>query len=725
MRGFPHAPALSAATPAAPPTVEAEPPPLPPLREETRLLPGPPDGDGAPTWTLFDPVRHRFFRIGRLEFEILARWRGGTAESVAARVREETLLEISPQEVESLALFLAQNRLLSPLHGGVRRLLRAAARQPESSWRRGWSSYLFLRIPLLHPDPLLKALHPLAAPLFTPAAGWLLALLTLLALHLTLRRWEEFTHTFNGFNGWESAPWLALGLAAVKIAHELGHALTAHHFGLRVPTMGVALMALWPVLYTDTSEAWRLTRRRERLFIGGAGVLAEWIAAVLATLLWHLLPDGPARAFCFFLAAAGWISTLVINLNPFARFDGYHLLADGLEFPNLQERAAALARHGLRRLLWGWDDPSPEPGLAPGRRRWLIAYAVGVGVYRLMLYAGLALLVYHVFFKALGVALFGVEIVGFVLLPLGREAGLWLRERERILAHPARLATVAILLAGLAGGMLLPWQDRLTLPAVLEAAGEQRLHAPAPARVVQVRVRPGEWVVAGVPLLTLEAPQLLFELQQAERRQAALEEELRRQASDPRALRDGKVALEELAKARAEAEGLRGRIARLTLVAPQAGRVRQLAEGLEPGRWVTPKETLIHLLGEKGVRITGYVAEEDANRLEESAGYFQREGGEGEPLPCQVERIETTAPRWLEEPLLASLHGGPLAVDAVADGRLRLRSAVYRVSFAADPDAPPPPFALRGTVFLQGRGVSLLGRLGERLAGLAIRESGF
>ena len=98
------------------------------------------------------------------------------------------------------------------------------------------------------------------------------------------------------------------GLLFSVVLHEMGHALTARHFGCRVPAMGVAFLVMVPVLYTDTNDAWKLQSRRARLLIGAAGMLAELTLAVWATLLWCFLPDGPLRAGVFLLASTTWIS---------------------------------------------------------------------------------------------------------------------------------------------------------------------------------------------------------------------------------------------------------------------------------------------------------------------------------------------------------------------------------------------------------------------------------
>ena len=188
----------------------------------------------------------------------------------------------------------------------------------------------------------------------------------------------------------------------MKVIHEMGHALTAKRYGCRVPSMGIALLVLWPVLYTDVTETWKLVSRRQRLAVGLAGVTAELVFAVFATLAWSFLPDGPVRGAAFILATTSWIATLLLNLSPFMRFDGYFVLSDWLEMPNLHARAFAIARWWLRERLFGLGEPPPEE-LPPGRRRFLIVFSFATWFYRVTVFLGIAVLVYHFAIKALGI----------------------------------------------------------------------------------------------------------------------------------------------------------------------------------------------------------------------------------------------------------------------------------------------------------------------------------
>ena len=185
-------------------------------------------------------------------------------------------------------------------------------------------------------------------------------------------------------------------MIAVKIAHELGHAIVAKHYGLRVSSMGVALLVLFPVLYTDNTDAWRLTDQRKKLQIVLAGLMVEFHIALLALFSWTVVEDGPLRSAAFFLATSSLVGSLLVNLSPFMRFDGYYALADfGMQ--NLQPRAFELARWQVRQWLFGL--PENPPAFSATKHYFLVFYSFATWIYRFFLFLGIALLVYFFAFK--------------------------------------------------------------------------------------------------------------------------------------------------------------------------------------------------------------------------------------------------------------------------------------------------------------------------------------
>ncbi len=240
-------------------------PPLPPLREDVDIHPAARLSDGSPSWVLQDRARNKFFRIGWVEFEILRRWRLRSADAIAEQINRDTSAKIDGEDVGAVSEFLAKSGLL---------LL--TGEQDKGAWRnalqvqkRHWTSwllhnYLFVRLHLLRPDALLRILMPVARFLMTRAAlNWTI-LFAVFGSIMVLRQWDAFISSAPEFVTAEGAVLYGAAIIFAKILRELGHGLVAAKHGLRVPSMGIALMVLWLVLYTDTSEAWKLTNRRAR-----------------------------------------------------------------------------------------------------------------------------------------------------------------------------------------------------------------------------------------------------------------------------------------------------------------------------------------------------------------------------------------------------------------------------------------------------------------------------
>ena len=403
----------------------AGPAPWPALREELQIHAAGANRDGSPAWHICDPVRNLFFRIGWLEFEILQRWRLADPQRIAREVADATTLAPAPDDVDDLQAFLARHQLL--------RAVRQKA--PMPAWRWLLNNYLFVRIPLVRPAHWLERLLPWVRWLFTRWFAGLSALAAFTGLVLAARQWDTVEANLRGALSWDGVLGFAGALIVSKLLHELGHALVSTRHGVRVGHMGFALLVMWPMAYTDTGESWKLARSRHRFAIASAGIASELVLAAWSTLLWAFLPDGDLRNALFFLATTAWVLTLLVNASPFMRFDGYYMLADAIDFPGLHERAGRQARRFLRRWLLGLDDPLPET-VSVGFRHFLIAFAFATWIYRLVLFVGIAVVVYHAFFKALGVFLFFVEIGVFVGRPVVAELRVWMQRRAEIPRRP-------------------------------------------------------------------------------------------------------------------------------------------------------------------------------------------------------------------------------------------------------------------------------------------------
>ncbi|WP_171016577.1 efflux RND transporter periplasmic adaptor subunit [Pseudomonas sp. D(2018)] len=696
---------------------------LPALRPDLQLSPAAPALDGAPQWTLADPLSGRYFKLGAAAVRLLRHWALGDPQRVLEAANTEPGLPLGKEEIEELLRFLGNHDLITGLDDAQRASYAVKATSVrQSPWKKVLHQYLFFRIPLWRPDAFLNRAWPVLERNGRWLLRWGLPLVFALGLFLVARDWQRFIATFPHLFSLGGALAFGVALTFAKLCHEFGHAFMAKRAGCRVQSMGLAFMVLLPMFYTDVSDAWRVNDRRSRLLIGAGGVLAELVLAVLALLAWSLLPDGPARTSAFMLASATWITTVIINLNPFMRFDGYFLLSDLWGVENLQARAFALCRWRLRETLFGYGEPMPEPW-QPAMARRLIVWGYGSWLWRAVLFFGIALAVYHLFFKVLGIFLMLVELVWFIGLPIWRELGEWWQRRDQ--AEPRKVVLIGFGLAVLLALLALPWRASVEVPALLEASRATTLHAPVAARLKALHVKDGQAVEEGELLLELESPDLDARQSIVRREIEILQLQLRRQAGRSETAADAGIIEQQLAEAVAEYRGLAAQRERLQLRAPQTGVVRDLLRDLIPGRWLNPGEPLARVV-EPGLRLRGYLAEEELWRVEPGAeGRFIADDPARPALPVRLDEVDATGVAYLELEALSSDHHGPIAVRRDAQQRAEPVQAQYGVRLSLLDDAIHPAQPLRGVVVLDGEGQSLLGAAWRKLAALGVRESGF
>ncbi len=696
---------------------------LPTLRPDLQLSPAQPALDGAPQWTLADPLRGRYFKLGAAAVRLLRHWALGDPNRVLAAANAEPGLPLGEAELEDMLRFLGSHDLIAALDDKQRASygMKASA-QRQSLWKRVLHQYLFFRIPLWRPDPFLNRAWPVLERNGRWLLRWGLPLVFALGLFLAARDWQRFLATFPHLFSLGGAVAFGIALTFAKLCHEFGHAFMAKRAGCRVQSMGLAFMVLLPMFYTDVSDAWRVPDRRSRLLIGAGGVLAELLLAVLALLAWSLLPDGPLRTSAFMLASATWITTLAINLNPFMRFDGYFLISDLWGVDNLQARAFALCRWRMRETLFGYGEPAPEPW-SPAMRRRLLIWGYGSWIWRAILFLGIALAVYHLFFKVLGILLMLVELLWFIGLPVWRELGEWWQRRDQTDPRKALFTGFAVGIVVLA--LAVPWRSSVEIPVLLEASRTSALHAPVAARLKAVHVRDGQSVAAGELLLELDSPDLDSRQIIVRREIEILQLQLRRQSARSETVSDAGILEQRLAEAVAEYRGLAAQRERLQLRAPRAGVVRDLQRDLTPDRWLYPAEPLARIV-EPGLRLRGYLAEENLWRVEAgNEGRFIADDPVRPAVQVRLDEVNATGVGYLELEALSSDQGGPIAVRRDAQHRAEPVQGQYGVRLSLHDESTVLSQPVRGVVKLEATSQSVLGNVWRRLAALGVRESGF
>ncbi len=701
-------------------------PALPPLRRELIIRQDESTAEGEPTWTIHDPVSGKYLSITWATKEILERWPLARAEMIAECVRQETPLIVDEEDVKGVAQQLFGAGLLD-LRGADNSasLADQAVKRRPGFWMWLLHNYLFIRIPVFNPDRLLAWLAPRLNWLYTRTFFLLSAVAAIVGLFLVARQWEHFKTTFVDHLTAEGALVFGAVLFVTKVFHEFGHGLTAKRNGAKVPSMGIALVVMFPMLYTDVNDAWRFGSSRRRLQVSIAGVTTELLLACWATLAWGLLPDSGLRSVCFIVGTATWVTTLLLNMSPFMRFDGYFVLSDWSGIPNLHEEAGVLGKWKLRKLLFGFDDPMPEV-TAPSKAPWLIVFAWFTWVYRFSVFLGIAALVYHFSVKILGVIMFIVEIGYFILLPIFMELREWSKRSESIRAS-ARAVWLGI---GVLTALILcclPWPGLVHASAVLRTAEDCYLYSPEASQLQTVLVTDGTKVQAGQPLATLASTKLAQRLEETDAR-------IRRLAADVASARVAEelserlpVLLSELETVQSQRETLRDAAAKLRPLAPSAGVVRWLDPELANGAWVAKDEPLFVVRRPAPWEVVAYVDDEMVHRVFVGAtGKFFVPDHSARALSLRVTRIDRDVAQVLSLPILAESAGGSVAAHADNRGNAIPSRSVYRVTLVAD--EPLPDFSdhdWRGKLVIRGAGEAPIVRLYRSALSLLWREAGF
>ena len=699
---------------------------LPRLREELDLIPGPKLPDGQPSWTLHDPVRNQFFRIDWPTLEMLTRWHLDDPARIADDVNAQTTLSLTAADVQAVLQFLVQHQLVQATQPDApRKMAEQLARMQGSAFKWLLHHYLFFRVPLVKPDAWLVRWLPVARLLATRTFVLATVAALLVGLSQVLRRWDVFSASLVDTFNLEGLLAYGVALIGVKVLHELGHAFTARHFGCRVPAMGVAFLVMWPVAYTDTNETWRLTNRLDRLRVASAGIVTELVIAAWATLAWALLPAGGLQSAAFVLATTSWVATLAINASPFMRFDGYFILMDALDMPNLHGRSFALARWKLRECLFGLGDEPPEH-FKPSTARALIGFAWATWLYRLVLFIGIALLVYHFFFKLLGVLLFVVEILWFILWPIRSELRVW-RERWPDIRRHARSRTSMAAMLVLCALLLLPWPGRITASAVLRPQEAWPVYAPAGARVEVLPLSHGAQALEGQQLLVLHVPELVSREQSLVVRMAQQRWQSAASGFDEDMRKRWKVTEQTLVTTEAEWQGLQAERKQFQPLAPYTGRFYWTDPDLTVGQWVGKKEPLGTLVREGTAwRVETWLDEEEVARLQVGqAAVFWPDSVTGRMLRLKVAAIDRDAARLLPRRELASVLGGHI-VTREKNGQWVPERAVYRVALdVQDMPADMQAMSWRGNLTIHADWSSPAARYLRQALSVLVRETGF
>ena len=466
---------------------------------------------------------------------------------------------------------------------------------------------LSFRLPLFDPDRLLDLTIPLVRPLFTPIGFILWLALLLTGATLLILHWSELTqNAADRLLASENVLVILLIYPIIKTLHELGHAFAVKRWGGEVHEVGLMLLIFIPVAYVDASSSAAFIQKRRRIIVGAAGIMVELSLAAIAMIVWTNAVPGLLRTIAFNVMLIGGVSTLIFNGNPLLRFDGYYILADMIETPNLGDRANKYLFYLIQRYVFGLDRVD-SPATGRGEERWLFAYAIGSFLYRTTVSVGIAIfLASRFFFFGAAMALWAL---GNILVVPCFKGGKFLLYDHRLDGHRRRtFGAVGIAFATLAVVLFL-------LPLPYSTVAEGVVWVPDQA---EVRARTAGFVDTIHPLEDVEPATTLVRMEdpvissQVDVRTAQLSEFQERLNVARVADRvQAEILTEQIQHITKTLELLDDRKTDLVLRAPTAGRFVPLRSGDMPGRFVKQGELLGYLIGDNDVTIRTVVTQGD------------------------------------------------------------------------------------------------------------------
>lgn len=610
------------------------------------------DADG-PCVHVEDLASGKFFRIGRDEFTLLSRFDGRRSSREVADDANRSLGSrlFSERDVQAIVQWASQRKLLIATDA-------ANVGHADSSIRRPHWSLLSIRIPLSCPDRWCARALPWLNGLFgKPAfAAWLI-LIAFAASEVAVEG-DRFIASSGAIL--VPANWLRLGVAwlVLKVIHEAAHALVCKRHGGEVREVGVALICLAPVAYVDVTSCWRFASRWPRIHTALAGMYAELACAALAVLIAGQCDSPEQQHFWDNVALMASVTTVLFNLNPLSRFDGYYVLADWCGITNLYPRGRQAAGQLVRRCLTGTASTTPaSPSLAAyGIATWLWSVTVMVGV----------IVAASLYWQGLGLIL-AAAIAWTWLVPMfGRIAKAFQQTSGR--EHTRFAVRGSVTITALAIGLFVtPWPFAPSAPGVVEYSPLSVVRVESAGFVTRVLVEEGESVVEGQPLLELRNDELERERRDLELaiEQSRLRERLAVEQQDTAEAQIEQQQREALQRRLSERQR---QVERLTLRAPIRGVVLGHKLSLLSGSFVDEGNEVLSIGDPMHCEFIAAVSQDEALSVPQQSGQpvFVQLNGRGE-LSGRVQRIHPRASTVPEHLCLCAPFGGPLPVRTLPD----------------------------------------------------------
>lgn len=543
---------------------------------------------GRVYWVVKDPIGLRYFRFQEEEFAILNMLDGQTSlDEIKERFEEE----FPPQKitVEELGQFVGMlhrsGLIIADAAGQGVQLKRRRDERKRQELLAALSNILAIRFKGIDPDKLLTRMLPYMRWFYTRPAVIGCILLWLSALTLVTVQFDTFQSKLPSFHQFFTAEnWIyfTVALCVTKVIHEFGHGLTCKYFGGECHEMGVMVLVLTPCLYCNVSDSWMLPNKWHRAAIGMGGMYIELCIAAVCTWIWWFSESGTLlNQLCLSTIFVCSVSTLIFNANPLLRYDGYYILSDLTEIPNLRQKASSILSRKLGKWCLGLEEPD-DPFLPERNQAFFALYSIAAAIYRWVVLFSILWFLYNVF-KPYGLAVISqtiatVAIVSLIVQPLWKLGKFfWVPGRLDQVKRKNVQWTLAVLAAVAAFVFLVPLPYRVKCALEIKPRDAEPVYISVAGQLDEIDVKSGQAVEKDQVLGRLSNVDLDLQIAQLEGKRAEYAsrlESLRRDRFEdasaslqiPQVQESLQTVKEQLAEKQAD-------MARLKLLAPVAGTV--------------------------------------------------------------------------------------------------------------------------------------------------------
>jgi putative peptide zinc metalloprotease protein len=459
---------------------------------------------GRNYWVIKEPIGLKYFRFQEEEYAILQMFDGQVSFD---DVRERFQERFAPQKVtlndlqQFIGMLHRNGLVVSTTPGQGAQLKRRRDERARKELLGKFSNVLAIRFKGIDPERFLNWIYPWTKWVFSPITVTLCILLALAALSLVLVQFDVFREKLPAFHEFFGAKnWLLLAgtLALTKVLHELGHGLSCKHFGGECHEIGVMFLVLTPCLFCNVSDSWMLPSKWQRAAIGAAGMYVELVLASLATFVWWNSEVGTMNHLALRVMFICSVSTVLFNGNPLLRFDGYYIMSDIVEIPNLRQKATSIMNRILAKWCLGMELPE-EPFLPQRNHFFFALYTIAAVAYRWIILFSILLFLYKVFEP------YGLQVIGqmIALTSIGSLVVVPLWKMGKFLYTPGRLeqvkmphlyATIAVVVTIITAIVMIPLPYHVTCSVEIRPCDAAPVYVEMPGRLEEVYIKQGDQV---------------------------------------------------------------------------------------------------------------------------------------------------------------------------------------------------------------------------------------